>query len=64
MKDKQNWEKERQELLMKCQNLESICEEQKVKLEKKEIDKYNLLEALKSQMAKHIDDKFQEKHKI
>ena len=63
-KDKQSWEAERQEFIIKINNLLHSMDETKSKLQKIENEKKTFVENLKLQVARHIDDKFKEKLKI
>jgi hypothetical protein len=56
--------KERQSLDIKCNNLQFALDEANSKLEKNESLKLKLIENLKSQIAKNIDDRLKEKYKI
>ena len=56
--DRQSWEKERQDYIIKCDRFEHIMEDQKNQLGKYELDKTNYMENVKKQVSKYIDDNF------
>jgi hypothetical protein len=63
-KDRQFWEKERQELINKCNSLDYLISELKAKITKMESNKENFIEGLKKQISIQIDDRFREKYQI
>lgn len=63
-RDKLLWESEKQEFLIKVKELQHSLDETKAKLIKIETEKASFVENLKSQVARHIDERFKEKIKI